>query len=855
LTDRLLQKRAETHIVPVRIIAILFVFASTLLAQLATLEQRADAEFTAHDCKSAEKSYLEAVGAAEAAGQVNRTGLYYRRIGICRSRAGNITGALEVYQRGVAVTEASGDGELLEENVHGAALALQKLGRLDEAMAMGQREYELTQKCGHPEHLVRAMWLISELDDATGKSRAGLQLLEKALVINRTTNDRDGTLILLDNLALRYGEMGDYDNAVHVENEVLATQTAGSVGMAIAYNNMGEMLYRSGHPDEAWKWYEKSVAASTSPDAWRVHVGALLNVADMRNRAGRTPESDDAFRQALEIARSSKVADLESIGLRMQSDALLRRSESAPASEAATDALRIARQIQSPVRTYEALLALGAARSAAGQLVAAREYFDEGLGIVETLRAQTSGEASDLRGAFEYLIPLYQASVKNLIDLHLPAEALKRAEQAKARVLMDILLRGGVDERGAMTPAERAKEDELRKRMAAANGAVDDVMREFRLFRRGVYDNHPELAVQSADFEPASTEKLARLLPDSKTALLDYFLVPSGVPLFVVRGGAGKAEVSAYFLPDPKHSLAEEAMQFRQQLADREPGYRRAAQRLFARLLEPAMAGLRGTTNWIVSPDGALWDVPFEALVDNAGHHVIETRAVTVAPSLTAASEIHERRHAAATGGVRLLALGNPLPSAVPLPDAAREVAEIGANYPRGAATVLTGTAATAAALRAQAPSAGIIHLAAHAGLNNSDPLASFVRLGSSGKDGEDGMVTALDLMSLHLRADLVVLSACETALGSTGPGEGMIGMGWALSAAGASSSMLSLWKVDSAASRSFMTAFYRDYSANGTTRSAAVRQAGLEMLHSRCGATGRADRRCASAIAWLAAF
>ncbi len=64
--------------------------------------------------------------------------------------ARHIAGAPEVYQRGVAVTEASGDGELLEENVHGAALAMQKLGRLDEAMTMGQREYELTQKCGHP---------------------------------------------------------------------------------------------------------------------------------------------------------------------------------------------------------------------------------------------------------------------------------------------------------------------------------------------------------------------------------------------------------------------------------------------------------------------------------------------------------------------------------------------------------------------------------------------------------------------------------------------------------------------------------------------------------------------------------
>jgi CHAT domain-containing protein len=96
-------------------------------------------------------------------------------------------------------------------------------------------------------------------------------------------------------------------------------------------------------------------------------------------------------------------------------------------------------------------------------------------------------------------------------------------------------------------------------------------------------------------------------------------------------------------------------------------------------------------------------------------------------------------------------------------------------------------------------------------------------------------MLTAFDIMSMHLRADLVVLSACETALGSTGPGEGMIGMGWALSAAGASSSVLSFWKVDSAASREFMTLFYRHLggSAGSVSKAAALRRTELEMMQS----------------------
>ncbi len=819
---------------------------------VAALEQRADAEFAKRDCAAAEKSYMEAVALAETAGQGNRTGLYFRRIGICRARVGKLNEALDAYRHGMKVTEATGDIDLQAENVHGAALALQKLGRVDEALPLSQLEYQLAVKCGHKEHLVRAMWMEADLNESKGKYRYAMQLLEQALALSRTTTDHNGTMILLDNLAVRYSTLGDFDTALHMQAEILASETASTprANLAIEYNNLGETQFRSGHLDQAWKSYEKAVELSTAPDAWRVHVGALLNVGDMRNRAGQTASSDEAFRQAIEITRNVKIPDFESIGLRMRSDALLRRGDTAGAVRDATEALAVARQLSSGLRTFEALLALGSARAAAGELTPAQVCFDEALQLAETMRAQNSGEAADLKGAFDNMLPLYQAAVKNLIGLQLPSEALRRAEQAKARVLMDILLRGGLDERAVMSAEELSQQETLRKKLAAANDAVsgnptaanvtevEGAMREYRQFRRLVYDNHPDLAVQSADFEAAGPDRIAKLLPSPRTALLDYFLVPSGVALFVVhQGTAAQPVIKAYILPDPKHTLAAEARAFREQLANRELGYKTAAQHLFQRLLAPAMAELRGTTEWIVSPDAALWDVPFEALVDGSGKHVIETRAIALTPSLTAALEIRQRNGGGktSTGGIGLLAMGNPLPSSAALPDAAKEVREIAIHYARGNNVVLTGTAATATAFRDKAPSASVIHLAAHAGLNNSDPLSSFVRLGDGAGTKGDGILTALDIMSLHLRADMVVLSACETALGSTGPGEGLMGMGWALSAAGARSSVLSFWKVDSAASRSFMTLLHRHLTAGGgsVSRAAALRQTELEMMQS----------------------
>ncbi|HWE52058.1 MAG TPA: CHAT domain-containing protein [Bryobacteraceae bacterium] len=811
------------------------VFACVLAAQddIQSLEQRAQAAFSRRDCAAAEKTFGEALKAAQAAGEIHRTGIYYIRIANCRTRVGDFAAALDNYHQTMAVAEASRDDQLMELGVHGAALQLQKLGRIEEALPLAQREYELAQKDGNADHLARALWLLAEQDEAIGKVRDGLKLMNRALAISRTTTDRAMTGVLLDNLSIIYLALGDPETAAHIEQEILAMPRGELDSMATTYsaantfNNLGEIQVKAGHPAEARRSFEKAVESSMAADEWRVHSDALLNLARMQSDAGQFGAADAGFRQALEISSNRKFPDGQSAGRQIQSDALLVRGDLKGAADAGAESLRIARQLNSPDRTYKALLSLGAAKAASGEQGAARALFDEALGIAETLRAQSPGEVSDLGRTFANFIPLYQASVKNLIDLHLPAEALQRAEQAKARVLMDILLRGGVDERSVITAAEAAEQDKLRKRLANANGTVD-----YRQFRRALYDNHPELAVQSGDFEPAGLDRLSALLPDAKTALLDYFFVPSGVALFVVK----QSGVSTYFLPDPKHTLAAEARRFREQLADRDLDYRKMAAQLFNRVLAPAMASLNGATEWIVSPDGALWDIPFEALIDPAGRHLIETRAISLTPSLTAAVEIQSRNRHPGSAGLRLLALGNPLPSPAPLPDAAQEVEQIGANFPRGSALVLTGAAATAGDFRDKAASARIIHLAAHAGLNDIDPLSSFVSLGSGGKSsGGDGMVTALDIMSLHLRADMVVLSACETALGSSGPGEGMIGMGWALSAAGASSSVLGMWKVDSAASREFMTSFYKNLSLgdDSVSRSAALRQTGLQMLQS----------------------
>jgi CHAT domain-containing protein len=96
----------------------------------------------------------------------------------------------------------------------------------------------------------------------------------------------------------------------------------------------------------------------------------------------------------------------------------------------------------------------------------------------------------------------------------------------------------------------------------------------------------------------------------------------------------------------------------------------------------------------------------------------------------------------------------------------------------------------------------------------------------------DDGILTALEVAQLDLRAaELVVLSACETGLGRTAGGEGLLGLQRAFQVAGARTLVASLWKVDDAATSVLMEEFYTNLWQKKMTKLEALRQAQLTVL------------------------
>ncbi|MEZ4265291.1 MAG: CHAT domain-containing tetratricopeptide repeat protein [Myxococcota bacterium] len=322
----------------------------------------------------------------------------------------------------------------------------------------------------------------------------------------------------------------------------------------------------------------------------------------------------------------------------------------------------------------------------------------------------------------------------------------------------------------------------------------------------------------------------------------------------------------------PAEPIEQAVARFREALSDPE---RTDVKRLGRDLDRLTMAKIRaalGTTRRVlIAPDGALNLVPFAALVDEHGHHLIDDYAISYLTSgrdllrLSVSVDPH--------GGPLIFAApdfdgasqktqaptGEKTPAPAPLPPTRGRLSRSLGEHHWGpipgtaqeanalaavltGATVRMGEEATETALKSiEAPP--LLHVATHGfflagedgaagGADNpllrSGLVLSGANLLESGP--EDGVLTALEASGLDLWGTrLVVLSACETGVGAATSGDGVYGLRRALVVAGSESQVLSLWQVDDEATRDLMVGFYRELLL-GTGRSAALRKEQLKM-------------------------
>ena len=735
----------------------------------------------------------------------------------------------------------------------------------DEALAAAHKALAMYESLGSKPGVALAHENLSNIYRALGDHRRAFQFAQKSLRLSEEQNNRKAMMHALSELAIIYGQQNNGEQALaHLERAFALAQELGDTlmigmlrhDMALQYKRLGD------HP-RALEMYQQLLKQIET-------FGDKGGAAMVRDQIGRIHAEQGRYQEALKF-HSEALAGLEAankkratvITLNNMSDVYLLQKNYGEALPVSQRAVALARDTARKVDIYVALTNLGYAQLGLNRLTEAQQSFGEAVSIVENLRALAAGGVEERQRYFEEGMRAHHGLLGIYIKENQPENALNLAERAKARALLDMLQQGRVRVHKAMTAKEQAEEQRLKSQLTQLNkqlarvthtdnarvveveAQLEKARLNYEAFQNALYAAHPELKTQRGEAPIINPRELAGLLPNDSSVLLEYVVTDEQTYLFAITKAAETAEIRVYTLPVKRAELAKQIESFREQLATRDLGFRASAAKLYELFLGPAQAQLRGKTNVVIAPDSNLWDLPFQALVNSAGRFTIEDASISYAPSLTVLREMSKRRvdQSVTRTPATLLALGNPVldqkrtgpalraGNLDPLPEAGEEVKALAKLYGAARSKVYVGADAREDRVRSDAGQANVLHFTTHGTLNNASPMYSYLTLAEGGPN-DDGLLEAWELMQLDLKAELAVLSACETARGRIGAGEGVIGFSWAMFIAGVPSTVVSQWKVESASTRDLMINFHRALiSPQHTTKTGALRQAALKLM------------------------
>lgn len=708
---------------------------------------------------------------------------------------------------------------------------------------------------------------------ARGDSLRALTHLNQAMALAKGSDREAGVCI---SLGILYTNQRDYVKAVELFQRGLsiAVQANDKYKQAEILLNVGVAYQFQGNYQSALSRYQQSLQIAQEIGYSELVVPIEEGRGVVLKAQGKYKEALESFDRALESATRTdekiRVAEL----LWRKSEVQLAKGDVSFSIQNATEAIKLADQLSLRNVRYLALTNLGKAYRAAGQNDLAMQTFTKATSQIEEMRGEVAGLENERQLFFEDKIVPYHEMVDMLIALNNEnsnEQALLTAESAKARVLLDVFSTGRIDLATAMSHREKEEETKLNGRIVALNNAIaqetgkkssdtarlktlDDELRsarnQYETFQDSLYAGHPELRIKRRQTAPATLTDINTLL-DPTMAFIEYVVTDSKTYLLVLtKGQNGESRtLRAYPIAISAGDITKRTRDFRDMITT-QSAFADDARGLYDLLVKPAEQQLKGKTSLCIVPDGILWDLPFQALEPRDGHYLLEDYSLSYAPSLSVLRQMSVKKKTETTA-TSLLAFGNPnLQSEVaanlktnyraevlgPLPEAEMEVNALRNIWGPSSSRVVIGPNAKKSLFRLEASKYKIIHLATHGILDDTSPMYSRLVMARAENDpNDDGLLEAREITQLDLHADLVVLSACQTARGRIGAGEGMIGMSWAFFVAGVPTMVASQWKVDSASTAKLMIDFHKRLRAEGATpalnNASALQQAALSLM------------------------
>jgi len=418
-------------------------------------------------------------------------------------------------------------------------------------------------------------------------------------------------------------------------------------------------------------------------------------------------------------------------------------------------------------------------------------------------------------------------------------------------------IRGPLDQDVSASEADIAHLKELLDKLAGEEAAIESAVREAV----------PAYEMASATRVPSGQEIADAVAAHPGLGVLHYTFTDQGLSVVAMGPGGGPKVAHIDVTGD---ALWERIGKFREMIWERKPEALKEAAELFTLLVTPVYSVLPGSERLWVIADGALQLVPFGALLGPDNVYLAYYCAVATAPSLSLALTSRGERPIARkpalvvaapdTGALSLAGddtRGKYMPirgmympirgaympirgeggvssaltamAMIPLPGAKAEGEAI-ANMVPGS-ELITGKAATKARLFADGGDCGLLHIATHGYADPDFPEFSGLLLASGDAADPYDVMTAQEVYTWPLKARLVTLSACQTALGKDVEGEGLLGLSRAFIYAGAQDVLCSLWPVSDESTMKLMTAFYAGLS-EGQPVEDALRSAQRALMH-----------------------
>lgn len=676
------------------------------------------------------------------------------------------------------------------------ALAHRMTGNYVEALSVQQQVLSLRR--AHQDILGEAEALINlgQIYQVLGNYDTANADYQQSLNLIRGIQNPQVEAILLASLGALHADQGNYIEALdyYQDSQAIAISLNDLRGQAYALTNLGATYfsYQRNHEAALQHWSQALSLAEQIPDLWLAAKNA--------SNVGLVHEKLQQFETAL--------------GFHNRSSDLFQQIGSKPDM-----AMALNNQAHTLLEWGKALRTSGASTDATARFRQAATDLNAAIALLDSIRSTLSTDAEQV-SVFDTQAMTYNLLQQVLVEQSQGEAALQASEQGRSRAFTTLL-------------AERQQlrsDDVSLEQIQAIARAQNATLVEYSLVPENTFVHQGKQRGTTAELyiwvvQPDGTITFRHTPVNTQIHRLEDLVKTSRAAIGLRSRG--------FELAEPETPEASENLKTLHQL-----------------LIAPIQDLLPTDPDErvIFIPQGDLFLVPFAALVDDAGNYLIERHTLLTAPSIQVLDLTQQQR--ARLGADRpltptdLLIVGDPtmpevwdaqsgqMKPLLPLEGAKREAIAIAEFFNTSA---LTGAAATEQTVKQRMGSARLVHLATHGLLEYGNPQDSGVSdipgaIALAPGHGEDGLLTAAEILdSLDLNADLVVLSACDTGLGSI-TGDGVIGLSRSLIAAGTPSVVVSLWAVPDAPTAELMTEFYRQMQ-QGQDKAQALRQAMLATM------------------------